>query len=570
MKNMKYSEILSKNSELLEKLIDNSTPYKVGVLSNIMVHQSKDICEYSLRKEGIAAEVCLGDYDNILQGSYDLKEMNAVVIFWELCNLIDGLQFKIDNLNVEQFNDLVEKTKNEISITLSNLKDIPIVLVNKFSVLVFEQFNLQTTKFKELSNILNHYIESTCASNVICIDIDAIISKVSIDSAIDLRHYHSSKTLYSIKFYKEYFESIKPNFLSLNGKAKKAIIFDCDNTLWKGILGEDGSEGIKIFEEVQTLALALSKKGVVLGLCSKNNPDDVDDVLNNHKDMVLRNDDIVIKKVNWDDKVTNLKNIAKELNIGLDSLVFIDDSEFEVGFVRENLPMVEVFQVPKKEYNYSMMFRELTSLFYNPIHTKEDYNKLELYKTQIQRERLKGQTSSLEGYLESLGLCIKIYIDDVEEIPRTAQLTQKTNQFNLTTKRYSNNDIENFIRDSNKSVITMRVSDKFGDNGIVGLAIVDYNQKIANIDSLLMSCRVIGRNVEYKFMDAIVGVLSGKEIEIIQSSYIKTLKNKQVSNLYDKFGFDMDFKTDEKHLYQVELSKYNSKNINYIEVEYEK
>jgi FkbH-like protein len=567
---MKYSEILKKNSELDASIDSNVKPYKIAILSNIMVHQSKEICEYSLRRKGVSVEVRLGDYDNILQESFNVKGLNAVIVFWELSNLIDGLQFKIDNLSSDEFDGVVEKIKREINLTLSNLKNVPIVLINKFSTLVFDQFNVFSTRYRVLSNTLNDFLENNLTENIVLVELDAIISKISIGAAIDMRYYYSSKTLYSIKFYKEYFESIMPVFLSLNGKTKKAIIFDCDNTLWKGVLGEDGVDAIKIYEEVQSLALALSNKGVILALCSKNNPSDVDDVLKNHSGMVLKDEHILIKKVNWQDKVTNIKKIAEELNLGLDSFVFIDDSEFEVGFVKEKLPMVEVFQVPRKEYEYSMMFRELSKLFYNPITTKEDHTKLELYKTQIQRKKLEDQTDSLEEYLESLGLCIKVYIDDVEEISRIAQLTQKTNQFNLTTRRYANLDIENFIKDSNKIVITIRVLDKFGDNGIVGLAIIDYNKRIANIDSLLMSCRVIGRNLEYKFMDAIVEILNKKKIKKIQSSYIKTLKNTQVSSLYENFGFEVDFKNDEKHLYQIELNKYNSKNINYIEVEHEK
>ncbi|MGJ8645387.1 MAG: HAD-IIIC family phosphatase [Marinomonas colpomeniae] len=562
---MKYSEILKANDGFDR---EESLPhYKISILSNIMVHQTKEICEYSLRQEGIYAEVYLGDYDNILQESFKVKDSNAVVLFWEIFNLIDGLQFKIDILSSNDFKSLVERVKNEIDVTLGNLKNVPVILMNKFSSMVFDRFNVHSSRLRELANILNLYVEEKLLSNLKLIDIESIFSNLSVNNCVDLRYYYSSKTLYNIGFYKEYFDSIKSIFLSINGKSKKAIIFDCDNTLWKGVLGEDGYDGIKVYEEVQSLALALSRKGIILGLCSKNNPKDVDDVLENHKDMILRDKDIVIKKVNWDDKVKNIRSIAEDLNIGLDSLVFFDDSEFEVNFVKENLPMVSVFQVPKKEYQYSMMFREVLSLFYNSSYTKEDYQKQKLYKNEVQRKELKNQSGTLEVYLKSLELKIKVQVDNEEEVTRIAQLTQKTNQFNLTTKRFTEIDINNLMRSSNNFIISIQVLDKFGDNGIVGLAIINCELKIAKIDVFLMSCRVIGRNIEYKFMDVIVGFLRGKNIDKIKSNYIETLKNSQVSDLYNRFGFDI---VDGTNSYELDLDKYNSKNIKYIEVEYAK
>ena len=186
---------------------------------------------------------------------------------------------------------------------LTNLKKTSLVIINKFSSLVFDQFNLSNSKFKELTEILNRYLHDNVDKNIKIINADNVISRLSIKSAIDLRYYYSSKTLYSVDFYREYFKNIQHVFLAVNGKTKKALIFDCDNTLWKGVLGEDGFDGIMIFQEIQYLALQLSKKGVLIGLCSKNNPMDVDNVLENHPDMVLKNEDIAIKKVNWNNKV---------------------------------------------------------------------------------------------------------------------------------------------------------------------------------------------------------------------------------------------------------------------------
>ena len=267
MINMKYSEIIKEN----KKLEQNKKPkYQIAILSNIMVHQSKEICEYSLRQNSINAEVALGDYDNIVQDSLKYQNAHSVLIFWELWNLIDGLQYKIESLSDDEFSAVIDKTKHEMDIVFHNLSNVSLVVVNKFSSLVFNHFSLKQNRIDILMNELNQYLATK--KNIILIDIDKVIASISIEKSIDLRYYYSSKTLYSIEFYKKYFDYIKPIFLSANGKVKKALIFDCDNTLWKGILGEDGFEKIKMYKEIQYLAIQLSIKGVIIGLCSKNNP----------------------------------------------------------------------------------------------------------------------------------------------------------------------------------------------------------------------------------------------------------------------------------------------------------
>ncbi len=561
MINMKYSEIIKEN----KKLEQNEKPkYQIAILSNIMVHQSKEICEYSLRQNGINAEVALGDYDNIVQDSLKYQNAHSVLIFWELWNLIDGLQYKIESLRDDEFSAVIDKTKHEMDIVFYNLSNVSLVVVNKFSSLVFNHFSLKQNRIDILMNELNQYLATK--NNIILIDIDKVIASISIEKSIDLRYYYSSKTLYNIEFYKKYFDYIKPIFLSANGKVKKSLIFDCDNTLWKGILGEDGFEKIKMYKEIQYLAIQLSKKGVIIGLCSKNNPQDVDEVLEKHPKMILRDENIVIKKVNWEDKATNLKSIAKELNIGLDSIVFIDDSDFEVNLIKEELPMIEVFQVPNKEYEYAMMIRDILNLFYNPKETKEDLEKVKMYKTQIKRAKEEENITDIEEYLKGLGLNITYFIDDISQADRISQMTQKTNQFNLTTKRYTKIDIETFINNKNMSVISISVNDKFGDSGIVGLSILEFKNDLAIIDTFLMSCRVLGRNIEYRFMDIIFDILKDKSISKVNSVYIKTLKNDQVSDLYDRYGFEVLEKDENLIRYRMLVKNYKNKNLNYIGV----
>jgi FkbH-like protein len=531
-----------------------------------MVHQAKEIGEYTLRCNAINALVEIGGYDNIVQDSATFKDSNVVLILWEIYNFIDGLQYKIEFLSQTELAELVNKIKIEIDIVFNNLDSTSLVIINRFSSLIFNQYELSDNKMDFVVRELNAYLENKKQTNFKIIDIDKVISKISIADSIDLRYYYSSKTLYSIDFYKEYFKYLKPLMLENNGKAKKALIFDCDNTLWKGILGEDGFENIKMFQEVQYLAKLLAKNGVIIGLCSKNNPEDVDDILKNHAEMILKDEDIVIKKVNWKSKSSNLLAIAEELNIGLDSLVFIDDSDFEINLIREKLPMVRVLQVPKKEYEYNLLIRNAMNFFYNPSQTKEDLEKVKMYKDQKQRIVQNTNIEDIEGYLESLELVITTYIDDINGVKRASQITQKTNQFNLTTKRYTENDIEIYIQDSRYTTLAIGVNDKFGDSGVVGLAILEYKGGVAHMDSLFMSCRVLGRNIEYKFMDIIVNAIKERGVGELKAQFIKTFKNEQVATFYDRCGFEILEKNNESTTYKLLVKNYKDKNLNYIRV----
>ena len=269
--------------------------------------------------------------------------------------------------------------------------------------------------------------------------------------------------------------------------------------------------------------------------------------------MQIINEHLAINKSNWSDKVSNLSAIAKELNIGLDSLVFIDDSSFEVNLIREQLPEVTVLQVPKRLYEYPKMLRENRGLFYNLSFTAEDKKKIDMYKQQVERETVKEKFTDIEDYLASLELKMTIYQDDEAIIPRMSQLSQKTNQFNLTTKRYTEGNIKSFIEKDVSKVIAFSVSDKFGDSGVTGLCIINLHDETqsAEIDTLLMSCRIIGRNIEYAFIDYIIDMMKEKKVSSIKASYIKTQKNEQVNFFFE---IEQSFPISELHE-RLELEK---------------
>jgi FkbH-like protein len=574
---IKYSEILKGNKNLENVISDKE--YSITILSNITTSQANEILEYRLRLDNIPAKVSSGSYDNIIQDSEKFRQSNVVIIFWEACNFVEGLHCDIEIFTEIELDEFEKRIKSEIDLVLKNLEKTSLVIINKFESFPLTNKYVFASKFDLLVERLNKYLDMIYFSNVKVVDINKIISRVGVEKAVDYRFYYSSKALYTIEFYRKYVEFIWPLIASANGKTKKALILDCDNTLWKGIVGEDGLEGIEmsstnkdgaIFSEVQALIKWLSRQGVLIGLCSKNNNKDVEEVLENHADMNLRNEDIAIKKINWNDKANNIREISEELNIGLDSIVYVDDSEFEINLIRNKLPEITVIEVPKDISGYPEKMREHIGLFYNLSTSDEDKRKTEIYKQREIRNTARNQFIDIEDYLRSLKIKIVINFNNESIIPRVAQMTQKTNQFNLTTKRYTEADIKNILDDSAYMVFSLSVSDMYGDSGVTGLSIMhtDKDNKIAEIDSFLMSCRILGRNIEYAFIDAVIEKLKSQNINGVKAKYIKTKKNDVSEMFYDEIGFDIQKTSDDEKVYELKLSEYTSFKPDYIDVKY--
>jgi FkbH-like protein len=573
MEDLKYTEILKLNKELAKE--NYNSQFTARVLSNVTVNSFKEIVEYSLRLKKINPIIEIGNFDNIVQDSTNSSNQNLVFVFYDILNIIDNVSSYFESLGEDSILDLERKIKSEIELILNNLKATPTVIFNSFSAASIVSPFVNTTKLEKFVNNLNNYLYNLTAKNLVIVNIDKIIFEIGRTQAFDFRFYQSSKAPYTISFFKTYIRAIESTILKITGKVKKAIIFDCDNTLWKGVVGEDGLENIqmsantsygKAFYDVQCIAKHLSRNGILVGLCSKNNLSDVDEVINHHKDMILSDDDIIIKKVNWCDKATNLQEISSELNIGVDSLLFVDDSDYEINLVKERLPDLRAFQVPKDSFLYKNEFLDFIYQNTSLVVSAEDFKKTEQYKEQIVREIDKNNFDSIDSYISSLKIKLDIQKDNAIQIPRVSQLTQKTNQFNLTTYRYTETEIEEYMSSNTKNVFTSSVSDKFGDSGLtlVCIVFIDKDQSIATIDSLLMSCRIIGRNIELVFMNQVFQYLKSIGIKTIGSKFIKTAKNNQVSDFYDKLGFSITRDEDNQKDYTLNLIEYQDSTIDYI------
>lgn len=384
-------------------------------------------------------------------------------------------------------------------------------------------------------------------SNIFYFDFPALISIFGTNSFIDEKFWYLGRIKYTNTAFLQIAKQLKSLIDAINGKTKKVLVLDLDNTLWGGIIGEDGINGIilsedgigKIYREFQKHIKHIQSIGILLAICSKNNESDANEVFESHKMMVLSNNDFVARKINWNNKADNIKLIAKELDLGLDSFVFIDDNPVERQLVRENIPQITVPEFPKDIDQLNKWFiSEVVYPFFSKVNlTKEDKNKTKQYERNIKRKSLES-TLDLNDYIKSLNIKLSISIDDKNQISRISQLTQKTNQFNLSTKRYTENEIDSFINDKLNHIFTAEYWDKYGNEGIISVAIVNIIDKKVNIDTFLMSCRVIGRYVEFDFLQNVIDILIHKyNIETISADFFPTTKNILAKEFYEKCGF---------------------------------
>lgn len=333
---------------------------------------------------------------------------------------------------------------------------------------------------------------------------------------------------------------------ALRGKRKKCLVLDLDNTLWGGVIGEDGIGGIilgptkegAIYQDFQRFILELKQMGTLLAVVSKNNREDALEAIQNHPDMILREKDFVSIKANWDAKPINIDKLARELNIGLDSLVFIDDNPVERASVKMALPAVNVPEFPSNPVLLESFIRAVARDYFPMLRlTAEDLKKSEQYRTEQMRIEEKQKFTNLNDYLASLNM--KLHICEVgdEDIARTAQLTQKTNQFNLTTQRYTEADIRHMCQSSDWKLWIGELEDRFGKYGKIILCLVKLDGTTAYVDTFLMSCRVMGRGVEAAFLDTIEQRLAASSIKQIKAKFLATPKNSMTRDFWSQYGY---------------------------------
>lgn len=578
--------ILKNKKQIKRELLENGNfiEKKIAILGGSTTSEIKNILELFLLNYGIKAIFYESEYNKFYEdaifGNNELDNFNPDIIYIHTTNR--------NIFNYPKIQDSIEEVNNKLNEEYKKYESIWLKLESKFNAVIIQN-NFELPFYRLMGNKcasdihgrinfitrLNQmfYNYANLNKNFFINDINYISACYGLDKWANQFYYHMYKYAMELPAIPYLSFNIANIIKSIYGKNKKAIVLDLDNTIWGGIIGDDGVENLKIgsefpigrtFLEFQEYIKMQRELGIVLNVNSKNEYDIAISGLNN-SDNLLKPDDFVSIKANWQPKNMNIKEIAEELNINEDSLIFIDDNPVERKIVQDYNKNISVPEIDVPE-NYIRIidhnsFFEITTL------TEEDIKKSELYKENAIRHQYMNKFEDYDEYLQSLKMKAEVAVFNSLYLDRIQQLINKTNQFNLTTRRYSLSDINEVCKDENNITLYGKLEDIFGDNGLVTVVIGKVKNNIElHIDLWLMSCRVLKRNMEHVMLDALVEIARKRNIKYIYGYYFPSKKNKMVSDFYLDQGFE-EISCDElgNKIYKLDIVRYEKKN-NVIEV----
>ncbi len=569
---------ITKSVQTLEQL-GSGRRLSVGVCSNIVT----DALGVFLKKygfiSGVNIDVVFGNYDDISgdMETFAEQDLDYAVMMPFFDNLLPSFETQCLLMSADSLDAKKEEFRQLCRLALQKVHVFKqAFIVNCHQSSVYSQILGQecvAAIVGQFNQIIHE--ETSNHRNVTVIDAGAIVSEHGRKACIDERFYYLNKAPYTDIFLDTLASAITTATKGYESYFKKVLVVDCDNTIWGGIVGEDLVSGIKlnpfdypgnVFWKIQHDIMYLQNNGVLVCLASKNNLADVDETLSSHPNMFLKDSALISKKVNWIDKVENIKALSDELNLGLDSFIFLDDSDFECDSVRQQLPMVETFQVPKDISKYPELMNQIMKRF--GVAEGNDGRQTEKYRRRAQAMELEKNFSTKEDYLKSLDINVRVFSDSVPDIERISELSQKTNQFNLTGHRYSVSDIENRMSGNDFIVYSIDVSDRFGSSGITGILIVKVSNQIFHIENFCMSCRILGRGIENAVWTAVLEDAREYGATTITGEYVASNKNSQVSMLYAELGFTQIEGSDKyKRRYEVAVKDFSQPSSEWITYE---
>lgn len=562
--------------EIEDGNLQSEKSIKIAILSSFTINGIEETLLVKCCELGIQPEIYIGDYNQYFQeilnedsGFYNFKP-DLTIVFIDIMAILGDHYYLPYDITDEQRKVWVGERAREIQMLINRIKENSSskILFHNFKVPYHSPFGIMENKsefgFMESIEELNRNIRDIIKadSQVFLFDYNSFCSKIGKDNILDYKMYYLGDIKINLQHIPDlcdtYLSYIKP-ILSLN---RKCIVLDLDNTLWGGVVGEEGLEGIKLgptpegrpFLEFQKYILSLFNRGIILAVNSKNNMDDALEVFRKHPYMVLKENHFAAMQINWDDKISNMRAVAEEINIGLDSLVFIDDDKMNREMIKDALPEVLVVDLPEDPSMYLKAIMEIDD--FNTLQiTDEDLRKGRMYADQRKRHELKKQVTDITEYLRAMNITVTIERVNDFSIPRISQLTQKTNQFNMTTRRYLEEDIRDFLKNDNFFIIPIKVEDKFGDNGLTGLAIVEKGSETWRIDTFLLSCRIIGRKVEETLIAYILEKAEENNADTLIGEFIPTKKNKPAMEFFKNNNFELKSKKDEIEVWEYDVSK---------------
>ena len=531
---------------------------RIALLGSFTLNGFEETIRVKCHQKKIECQTYVGDYNQYNQDIlnkdskfYKFKPELTFLIL-DVRHILGELYFQPYSISVSERKELVTIKVNEITNLIKTIieNSNSRVILTDLQVPTYSPYgiNEQNEEFgvKQIVREINTKIRYENKDNPLLsiLDFNEFIQKHGEENVFSYKQFFSGDMKISIEYIPKFVNEMMRFVNAVVGITKKCIVLDLDNTLWGGVIGEDGFNNIKLgdnpigrsFVEFQKRLLALNQRGIILAINSKNNFDDAMKVINEHPNMILREDNFGCIKINWNDKVTNLHEISSELNIGLDSFVFFDDDPINREFVKSQLNQVLVVDLPSDSAKFAHILTEM-NVFESLKITEEDKKRKDMYLGQRKRVEFENKIGDFNEFLKQMDIQVLIKKADGFSIPRISQLTLKTNQFNLTTKRYQEDQISSFSDDKNRIVECAQVSDKFGDNGITGVYIVEKKNDEWIIDTFLLSCRIIGRGVEDIMLSQLIERARKENVKKIKGKFIPTVKNKPAENFYKEFGF---------------------------------
>lgn len=423
-----------------------------------------------------------------------------------------------------------------------------------------------TSPFAMVGALNRRLADWASTGEIVLLDVARLAQSIGLERWESPQHWHASKLPFAPEMAPAYGEFVARTIAAVRGRSRKCLVLDLDNTLWGGVIGDDGVNGIQLgqgsaageaFLAIQQTALELRRRGVVLAVCSKNEEAAALLPFREHPDMLLKEDHIAVFQANWTDKAANLRAIAETLNIGIDALVFLDDNPAERAQVRRELPLVAVPELPDEPGLFPRML--IAAGYFEAVaFTQDDRARAEMYQANAARAAAVQASGDLDSYLASLEMtCIIREVDAVTR-PRVAQLINKSNQFNLTTQRYTEAQVEAAERDPKRHISQARLVDKFGDNGIICVLVADRLGDSWEIDTWLMSCRVLGRRVQEACLDHLVRAARADGAIRLIGRYVPSPKNAMVRDHYAKLGFRQISEVAGTTLWELDLTEFVS------------
>ena len=546
------------NESKIIKIDELGKKIRIAILGSFTINGVEETLRVKCSQNNINCRSFVGEYNQynqeILRENSELYKFDPELTFLilDVRHILGELFFYPYSLNDSEKKEFCENKIQEIMNLLKTIRknSKSQVILTELQVPTYSPYGINEQKeefgIKQIVTEINKKIKHEIKNDdfISILEFNEFVQKYGEQNIFNYKEYFSGDMKISIEYIPKFCDELMRFVIAYTGITKKCIVLDLDNTLWGGVIGEDGFDNIQLgenpvgrsFVEFQKRLLALNQRGIILAINSKNNFEDAMEVIKNHPNMILKEDNFSCMRINWNDKVSNLREISKELNIGLDSLVFFDDDPVNREFVKHELSEVLVVDLPTDSSQYSRILTNMR-VFESLKITDEDIKRKEMYLEQRKRIEFKNEVSNLDEFLKQMDIKIKIKKADNFVIPRISQLTLKTNQFNLTTKRYQNEDILGFSEDENKIVEGVEVSDKFGNNGITGVYIVEKTDEEWIIDTFLLSCRVMGRGVEDIMLGELIERARKENIKKIKGKFIPTVKNKPAENFYKNFNF---------------------------------